>query len=623
MSKRKCKFNQNLQNHYKMFKTTDNENEAYCPTCNLTLNISFKGKTALDQHIESENHTKNIGAENISNKLEKYFVKKDSPIERKISAAELTLSYHNVMHHFSFRSSDCTTKLNSVIFNDSQIATRVTLARTKMEAIIKGILGPFTYIEAIKDIQNVPFIGALTDGSNHKDIKLFPVLIQYFNQEHNGVEHKLVELSSLPDERAATITSLLVEVMKKANCLEKLVAFGGDNCNTNFGGSKHIGSNNVYNLLKTNKKHIEGSGCPAHIVNNCIQHAVDCLPVDIEHILFKIYGHFSIYTVRVETLKEFCSFVELNYKQILSHSKTRWLSLYPVINRTLQMYDALKSYFLSIDRPPMILKSFFANPLNEAYLMFVHSLAHSFHASILKMEIRTNSVVETISILEEVNDLLKIRIETKFLPLNVISILKKNDCEINECEKLKEECLQVYSNAIAYLKKWTEQFSPFKVFNWMLLSKIPQWEQIVETIEYLKERDISIDDSKCLNQFVNLRRFVENNSADNRSSVNEKWLGFFKSLNNAEKYSEFLTICQYMFAIPAHNATVERIFSLIEAQWTDERNRMSVDTVKNLAMVKFNFNGQSCSEFYINMSKNIDVLKTVGQNEKYGFNNKT
>lgn len=86
---------------------------------------------------------------------------------------------------------------------------------------------------------------------------------------------------------------------------------------------------------------VQGSGCPAHaIINNSLPHAVDRLSVDVENILGKKYSHFSIYTVRVETLKEFCSFVEINYKQILNYSKTRWLSLYPVINRVLQSYRA-------------------------------------------------------------------------------------------------------------------------------------------------------------------------------------------------------------------------------------------------------------------------------------------
>ncbi|GAA6081779.1 uncharacterized protein LOC113450575, partial [Tachysurus ichikawai] len=45
--------------------------------------------------------------------------------------------------------------------------------------------------------------------------------------------------------------------------------------------------------------------CPAHILNNCVHHGADTLDVDIEHIIFKIYQHFHIYTVCTESLKEY------------------------------------------------------------------------------------------------------------------------------------------------------------------------------------------------------------------------------------------------------------------------------------------------------------------------------
>lgn len=48
-------------------------------------------------------------------------------------------------------------------------------------------------------------------------------------------------------------------------------------------------------------------------------------------------------------------------------------------------------------------------------------------------------------------------------------------------------------------------------------------------------------------------------------------------------YSHFLKICEYVFSIPTYNANVERVFSLMSTQWTDERNRLSVETVQNIS----------------------------------------
>ena len=67
--------------------------------------------------------------------------------------------------------------------------------------------------------------------------------------------------------------------------------------------------------------------------------------IDIENNIDKMYQYFSIYTVRTEQLKEYCEFGNCEYKRLLSHRKTRWLSLFPVISKMLEMFSAMKSYF--------------------------------------------------------------------------------------------------------------------------------------------------------------------------------------------------------------------------------------------------------------------------------------
>jgi hypothetical protein len=102
-----------------------------------------------------------------------------------------------------------------------------------------------------------------------------------------------------------------------------------------------------------------GIGCGAHVHHNSIQTSADSLPVDSEAIVYKIFHYFSISTIRTESLKEFCSFAEVEYKSLLCHAKTRWMTLLPAMKRSVDIYDGLKAYFLSIDRCPHMLKIFF------------------------------------------------------------------------------------------------------------------------------------------------------------------------------------------------------------------------------------------------------------------------
>jgi len=197
----------------------------------------------------------------------------------------------------------------------------------------------------IEGLKKSNYISVLVDASNHKSVKLVPTIVRYFNPE-NGIKNDILEFSNLPGETAKLIHNKIVSILKKIELEEKIISFSGDNnTNTNFGGIARKGKNNVFLKLKnTLKRNILGLGCCAHVIHNSIQYAADSLPIDIEIIVCKIFGYFHIYTVRVETLKEFCSFVDVQYKEISSHFKTRWLSLYPVIT----VFSMLRIVFLLI-----------------------------------------------------------------------------------------------------------------------------------------------------------------------------------------------------------------------------------------------------------------------------------
>jgi len=51
-----------------------------------------------------------------------------------------------------------------------------------------------------------------------------------------------------------------------------------------------------------------------------------------------------------------CDFVDIEYQKRISHSVTGWLSLYPILPRMLQMHPASHSYFMSIDKPTVVLE---------------------------------------------------------------------------------------------------------------------------------------------------------------------------------------------------------------------------------------------------------------------------
>ena len=81
---------------------------------------------------------------------------------------------------------------------------------------------------------------------------------------------------------------------------------------------------------------------------------------------------------------------EAEYNQLLYHSKTRWLSLFPAIERLLKLYKPLKEYLLeyfeTLPKPPTIIIFFFKDPISEPYLQLVQSFMHLVHPNMEKLE---------------------------------------------------------------------------------------------------------------------------------------------------------------------------------------------------------------------------------------------
>jgi hypothetical protein len=97
--------------------------------------------------------------------------------EKKMAAIEGAWAYHTVVHDQAFRSMDCTCKLIKHCFEP-----RFTCARTKCESIIDQVFVP--YIQNILDAElnrdTTHFVSIYFDSSNHKEIKIVPIIVRYF-----------------------------------------------------------------------------------------------------------------------------------------------------------------------------------------------------------------------------------------------------------------------------------------------------------------------------------------------------------------------------------------------------------------------------------------------------------
>lgn len=125
----------------------------------------------------------------------------------------------------------------------------------------------------------------------------------------------------------------------------------------------------------------------------------------------------------------------MEYKKLLGHSKTRWLTLLPALERIRNLFPALKEYFLSEKKCPTILENFSKDPYSEFWLMFAITQASLFHKCIMRLESQDISMRETALILKEFKFKIIQRKEECYLPVNINKILleleKNNAPEIN------------------------------------------------------------------------------------------------------------------------------------------------------------------------------------------------
>jgi hypothetical protein len=86
-----------------------------------------------------------------------------------------------------------------------------------------------------------------------------------------------------------------MDVLDKYKLSNKIIAFCGDNCDTNFGGAARKGTMFLKLTTSDLKTNIRGIGCDAYILHSAVRTSDDILPVDVEAIVNKIFQYFHVY----------------------------------------------------------------------------------------------------------------------------------------------------------------------------------------------------------------------------------------------------------------------------------------------------------------------------------------
>jgi hypothetical protein len=77
-------------------------------------------------------------------------------------------------------------------------------------------------------------------------------------------------------------------------------------------------------------------------------------------------------------------------------------------------------------------------------------------------------------------------------------------------------------------------------------------------------------------------------------------------------------ILEFSLAIPSTSASTERVLSITNTVWTDEKNSFLVETIKTVKVTKTHFQDLSCDDFKTLILKKPKLLQEICSSRKYG-----
>lgn len=591
---------------------------ALCKLCNnITFSISHGGENDIKRHITTKSHKALSDAVGNNKSLDKFVIQKDTAQELAIIRAETTFTYHLVQHGQSYLSTDCVSGLFRGLFPDSEIAAKYSCKRTKSSKIVVNVLANAAKSLVIQDLKDDLPYSLSTDASNKGNIKTFPIVLRYFSKEH-GICTKLLSFFSLTNEKSQTVGSALKHKLAESNVkIECASSYGADNANVNFGKKQ-----SVFTELQKANQDILAAGCPCHIIHNAFKYGLRNLRFELDVIITKIYNEFSSSTSNLAELKTFFEFLDVDYAPFIKHGVTRWLTLVPAVDRLIQKFEPVKSYFLSKERvgdddepaKSKVLSKFFQDELALAYLGFVSNVGDIFQKAETLLQKDDAMIIKLHQIIEEVVESLKNRKEDKFYG----SIARQ---ELARCDnqrlraKFEAEAEQFLETTSSYIVKNFKYKAEIKYFG--ILELLPNVKRTYD--DFLKIADafkIKVNEDSLYDNVGILNKYLMTNTKILEAKrLDLRWVEFFEE---NEKCHDLFKIVAFSLSIPHSNAMCERVFSLMAARWNKERNLLAMATVEAELMIKENFK-MTCLKFneYLKTPDGIKLLKAAKNSDKY------
>jgi len=348
------------------------------------------------------------------------------------------------------------------------------------------------------------------------------------------------------------------------------------------------------------------------MLHNAAEKGAERLTVDIETVVLKIGSHFKSQTGRAESLKQFCKQLNADYSTLPTHTPTRLTTLDAVLERMINLWEPLKAHFLSLKRPPRILEDFFKSDESLVIVSFLHSALSLFKKPLLLLQMTNALFPELAEIIESFKDQILQRQRSEFFGATTAELLRGVDEE--HAKALKSSFQEFYTITLEYVNKWYRLEKHPTHIKWTLLrDRNIEYEDVKELAKQVDPQMAMMDE--LFDEVSALNALLEKIPDDvfNKDDPDVKWMKIFTGNDSLPHLYNLVSI---IFSMPVSNAFVERVFSLVSAQWTKERNSLNERTVKCLLQVKVNLD-LSCHAMHELLLKDKGLLEQIIGSAKY------
>ena len=652
---------------------TDGDDHAFCTLCRVKFSVRHGGANDVRKHFASTKHTSAVSSKQTTRSLSHFgFGNSAAAVSARDRAEELNLKVQRAEalfvhfiaeHNLPFRTGDHFTKLVKKMFPDSEIARQFQCSRTKTSVITNYGNGKWVHdqlVASLTDSSQPVFFSLLVDESNDRGVeaKDLVVLVRFFDPTVMRAVTRFLDLQTANHGTAAAIFEKIDWTLTSRGIkYENLICFNSDTCNTMKGVR-----NGVVRYLRDKQPNLTDFGCICHLENLAIKAAIKVLPVNVDTLLVDINTHFYLSIKRKEEFKTFCEFVNVTYKQILSHVETRWLSLLRVVSRVLELWPALVSYFTSHPESEKRgrVKSIKERLCDEVklYLLFLNFLLPTANAFNVAFQATSYTTIHLLhpEMRKLTKRILRYFVSPEHIDVGDVTATKYEDCENQVSDddlevgdatrtlalELTENGMEhVVSSFFDHVRLFYAAFVTTLIKKFPFKSSLLSDLRVLNPTERLEFQDFPNAVIRLTKLFPQLQlegekldqlkteaydlQMADPEDLPDTNDVDDFWakLHLIKSPGSTEStYATLLVLVRALLALPASNADSERCFSMVRKIDSEDRSHLERSTVASLLTLKIDVD-ESCFN-YEPPEEMLKVNKTAVRlyNEAHGsYNN--